>query len=78
MRKVAFLALPAALVVVAACVDVPRSIRADFAEPRAHERSNFRKGKHGETPEAPADAGADAESEAEDASRPSADDGGAP
>lgn len=50
MRKVVLLAL----FVGTACVDVPRAIRTDFAEPRPHERSNFRRGAHGEKPEAEA------------------------
>lgn len=76
MRKVAFLAL----LFGAACVDVPRAIRNDFAEPRAHERSNFRKGAHGEKPGVEVDAVADAaaDAEGEDASgSPVGEDGGA-
>ena len=74
MRKVAFLAL----LVVAACVDVPRAVRTDFAEPKPHERSNFRKGAHGEKPEGDGmDAGADAESDTDAEGAPAREDGGA-
>lgn len=55
MRKLALLVV----LVGTACVDVPRAIRNDFAEPRPHERSNFRKGPHGEKPEVAAEAGVD-------------------
>lgn len=44
---VATSALAAAVV---ACVDVPDSIRAQFAAPGPDERSNFRRGPHGLAP----------------------------
>lgn len=33
-----------------ACIEVPDKIRAHFAEPRAEERSNYRRGLHGSAP----------------------------
>jgi len=40
-----------ALVLVAACVDVPDGIRAQFAGPGPQDRSNYRPGNHGVEPE---------------------------
>jgi len=40
------------LVAAAACVDVPDSVRAEFAGPGAADRSNFRPGQHGSAPPA--------------------------
>ena len=34
----------------AGCVDVPDSIRAQFAGPSPQDRSNYRQGRHGEPP----------------------------
>jgi hypothetical protein len=42
----AFLTL-IALAALAGCVDVPDSIRAQFAAPSAQERTNYRPGRHG-------------------------------
>ena len=80
-----------ACLVVAACVDVPASIHAQFAAPGAADRSNYRPGRHGEArpaadepvdpKDAPRDAGAASEiadgSVGPDASGPSSD-GGSP
>ncbi len=70
----------------AACIEVPDKIRAHFAEPRADERSNYRKGPHGtappneDAPEAPApkEATATTTSALVDASDVARADGGAP
>ncbi len=72
MRKVALLAL----FVGTACVDVPRAVRSDFAEPRPHERSNFRRGAHGEKPPVEVDAGLDG-GEGDGGDDASAEEGGA-
>ena len=45
------LAAVAVLLVLAACVDVPDGIRAQFAGPGAQDRSNYRPGQHGAEPE---------------------------
>jgi hypothetical protein len=56
--------LVATVLVVASCVDVPDSVRAEFAGASPEERSNFRRGRHGSAPpsaassEAVTDAGA--------------------
>lgn len=64
------LALAAMLVVAApiGCVDVPASMRAQFAGPGPQDRSNYRPGRHGAAPPvdepAPETAAAPAEAEA--------------
>ncbi|MBX3219810.1 MAG: hypothetical protein KF795_04775 [Labilithrix sp.] len=42
--------LAALLLAAAACVDVPDSVRAQFAGPGATDRSNYRPGRHGSAP----------------------------
>jgi hypothetical protein len=52
------LLLPIVVWALAACVDVPDNIRAQFAAPAPNERSNYRPGAHGTAP--PVDEPADA------------------
>lgn len=49
-RIVTAILLVAVLVTGGACVDVPDSVRAQFAAPGASDRSNFRRGTHGSAP----------------------------
>jgi hypothetical protein len=42
--------LAVVIVAASACVDVPDSVRAQFAPPSAAERTNFRPGRHGTAP----------------------------
>ena len=66
----------------AACVEVPDNIRAHFADPRAGEPNNFRKGPHGtarraeDEPAAPAAKASESASDAGAAPAPVAFDGG--
>ena len=65
--------LAAAIAAIAGCVDVPDSVRAQFAGPGAHDRSNYRPGRHGvepppaakASPPAEADASVEAEADAD-------------
>ncbi len=49
--------LAVSCIAAAACVDVPNTIRVQFAPPTASDRSNFRRGLHGTAVAAPPKAG---------------------
>jgi hypothetical protein len=73
-RLFASAAMMLAAAAICACIEVPDNVRAHFAETRAGEHSNFRKGPKGTAPSEPAPAAQDAGAAAPDVGSP---DGGA-